>query len=74
MRNRNLRSRTIKPKHEPRGFFMASRVSMERRSRWVSCPTNLEYSNRCYADNTADVFHLQAFACLTLVCMFCQAE
>ena len=47
---------------------------MEHRSRWPNCLTNLEYSNHCYADNAADVFHLQAFACLTLACMFCQAE
>ena len=33
---------------------------MERRSRWPSCLTNLEYSNRCYADNSADVFPLHA--------------
>ena len=36
--------------------------------------TDLEYNNRCYADNAADVFRLQAFACLTLACMFCQAK
>ena len=44
---------------------MASRVSMERRSRWPSCLTNLEYSNCCYA---AEIFCLQAFGCLTLAC------
>ena len=70
-RNRNPRSHTIEPKREARGFYMASRVSMERRSRWPSCLTDLEYSNRCYA---ADVFRLQAFACLTLACFAEQSE
>ena len=70
-RNSNPRSHTIEPKREARGFYMASRVSMERRSRWPSCLTDLEYSNRCYA---ADVFRLQAFACLTLACFAEQSE
>ena len=38
---------------------------MERKSHWLSCLTDLEYSNRCYA---AEVFRLQAFACLNLAC------
>ena len=70
-RNRNLRSHTIEPKRKVRGFYMASRVSMEHRSRWPSCLTDLEYSNCCYA---ADVFHLQAFACLTLARFVEQSE
>ena len=74
MQNRNPRSHTIEPKREACGFYMALKVSMERGSHWPSFLPDLEYSNRCYADNAADVFHLQAFACLTLACMFCQAE
>ena len=54
--NRNPRSHTIEPKRKACGLYMASRVSMERRSHWPSCLTDLEYSNRCYADNAAEVF------------------
>ena len=36
---------------------------MECKSRWLSCLTDLEYSNRCYA---VEVLSLQAFVCLTL--------
>ena len=71
MRNRIPRSHTIEPKHEAHGFYMASWVSISRRFRWPSCPTDLEYSNRCYA---ADVFHLQAFACLALACFVEQSK
>ena len=70
-RNRNPRSHTIEPKCKACGFYMAMRISMERRSRWPSRLTDLEYSNRCYA---AEVFCLQAFACLTLACFVEQSK
>ena len=44
---------------------------MERRSRWLSCLTDLEYSNHCYA---AEVLRLQAFACFTLACFVEQSK
>lgn len=49
-------------------YNMASKVSMERGSCWLSCLSDYEYSNCFY---TAVVFHLnlfmQAFACLIFV-------
>ena len=69
--NRNPRSHTIKPKHKACGFYMASKVSMEHRSCWPCCLTNLEYSNCCYA---AEVFRLQAFVCITLHACFVEEQ
>ena len=68
---KNLRSHTVETKHEVCWFYMASRVSMKHRSHWPSCLTDLEYSNCCYA---ADIFHLQAFAYLTLACFVKQSK
>ena len=72
--NRDLRSHTIEPKCEARRFYMASRVSMEHRSHWPSCLTDLEYSNRCYAGDVfcfANKKRRQLGLCMPHLGMFC---
>ena len=70
MQNRNTRSHTIEPKHKVHGFYMASRVSMEHWSHWMSCLTDLEYSYHCYSTEfDAIIWRSSTCACLCLFTM-----